>query len=65
MIHQHDNRPTALTVDQRMVAIVNAVTVSHARRFICSLTKDFVCALPDRRLAARGASLGSGTEKIV
>jgi len=33
-----------------MVAIVNAITVSYAQRFICSPTQDFVCVLPDRRL---------------
>jgi hypothetical protein len=50
MIHQHDDRPVALTADQRMVAIVNTITISHAQRFICSPTNDFVCVLPDRRL---------------
>jgi hypothetical protein len=50
VVHRHDNIPTAQRANQQMVAIVNAITVSHARRFICSMTPDFRCVLPNREL---------------
>lgn len=50
VIHRNENVPTAQRANQRMVGVVNALTISHAQRFICSPTRDFVCGLPDRRL---------------
>jgi hypothetical protein len=49
-IHRLENIPTAQRANQRMVAIVNSSTISHAQRFICSTTRDFVCVLPNREL---------------
>jgi hypothetical protein len=50
VIHGLDNIPTAQSANQGMVAIVNAITVSHAQQFICSRTRDFICVLPGGRL---------------
>jgi hypothetical protein len=49
-IHRLDNVPTAQRANERMVAIVNTITISHAQRFICSPIEDFVCVLPNRQL---------------
>ena len=46
MIHRFQDRPTALRADRHMVAVVNALTISHAERFICSPTSDFAFLLP-------------------
>jgi hypothetical protein len=50
VFHRVEGVPLAQRANERMVAIVNSITISHARRFICSPTGDFVCVLPDRRL---------------
>jgi Protein of unknown function (DUF4238) len=50
VIHRRENAPIVQGVNQRMVGVVNAITISHAQRFICSPTRDFVCVLPDKRL---------------
>lgn len=49
-IHRHSNLPTAQRANERMVAIVNTITISHAQRFICSPFEDFICVLPDRHI---------------
>lgn len=38
--------PVTMKADRQMVAIVNALTVACAERFICSPTPDFICKLP-------------------
>lgn len=48
--HRFKGIPVAQRANERMVAIVNSVTISHAQRFICSPTADFVCVLPGGRL---------------
>ena len=50
VVHGNEDVPLVQRANQRMVAIVNAITVSHAQRFICSRTQDFVCVLPGGRL---------------
>jgi len=50
VFHRSEDRPTAQRANERMVAIVNAITIAHAQRFVCSIDRDFVCALPDRRI---------------
>jgi hypothetical protein len=50
VVHGHEGIPLVQRANQRMVAIVNAITVSHAQRFICSPTRDFVCTLPGGRM---------------
>jgi hypothetical protein len=50
VFHQREDLPTAQRANERMVGIVNALTVSQSERFICSIARDFVCVLPDRRL---------------
>jgi hypothetical protein len=48
--HRVEGIPTAQRANERMVAIVNSITISHAQRFICSPSGDFVCVLPDGSL---------------
>lgn len=50
VFHRSEGRPTAQRANERMVATVNAITIAHAQRFVCSIDRDFVCALPDRRI---------------
>jgi hypothetical protein len=50
VIHKSNGVPTAQRANERMVAVVNACTVSQAQRFICSPREDFVCVLPDRQM---------------
>lgn len=50
VVHGREGVPVIQAANQRMVAIVNAFTGSHAQRFICSPTQDFVCILPGGRL---------------
>lgn len=50
VFHQREGLPTAQRANERMVGIVNAITVSQTQRFICSIDGDFVCVLPDKRL---------------
>lgn len=50
VVHHNDAVPTAQRANRRMVAIVNTITISHARRFVCSMTSDFTCVLPNREL---------------
>jgi len=48
--HRLPNVPLVQAANQQMVAVVNAITVSHAERFICSPMPDFICNLPNGRL---------------
>jgi hypothetical protein len=50
VFHRIEGRPTEQRANESMVATVNAITVAHAQRFVCSIDHDFVCALPDRRI---------------
>lgn len=50
VIHGLANVPTVQRANQRMVGVVNAITISSAERFICSPTRDFACTLPGGRL---------------
>jgi hypothetical protein len=50
VFHQREGLPMTQRANERMVGIVNAITVSQAQRFICSIDRDFVCVLPDKRL---------------
>lgn len=50
VFHRGEGIPTAQRANERMVAIVNTITVAHAQRFVFSMSDDFVCVLPDRRI---------------
>lgn len=50
VFHRGEGIPMAQRANERMVAIVNAITVAHAQRFIYSIDGDFVCVLPNRQI---------------
>jgi hypothetical protein len=50
VLHQEDKIPITQRADQRMVAIVNTITIAYAERFICSPARDFKCVLPNRAI---------------
>ncbi len=50
VLHREDYGNGGVWADQRMIGVVNCLTVANAKRFIFSLGPDFICGLPDRRL---------------
>lgn len=50
VVHQNENVPVTQRANERMVAIVNSITIAYAERFICSPTRDFKCVLPNREI---------------
>jgi hypothetical protein len=50
VIHKQKDVPAVQRAHQRMVGVVNALTIGQAKRSIYSTTSDFVCGLPGGRL---------------
>ena len=50
VLHREDYGKGAMWADQRMIGVVNCLTVVNAKRFVFSLGPDFICGLPGGRL---------------
>ena len=59
VLHRHTDVPAVQRAHRRMVAVVNALTISQAQRFIFSPTPDFICFLPGGRLGNARESIES------
>jgi hypothetical protein len=57
VIHKQEGVPTVQRAHERMVGVVNALTIGQAKRSIYSTEREFVCGLP-------GGRLGSAHETI-